>query len=129
MPQTNARLLLIDDDDATRELLSDVLDEAGFVVTAAASPAEAQEFLATQPFDLIVTDSFAGLPHQMLTATAPLLTAAGQTPTVLLTGHRPDPELAQAAGFAAVLLKPIDLDELERRLQTLLASSATVPIH
>ncbi len=123
MPQTDGHILLIDDDDANRELLSIMLEEAGFVVTVAASRAEALAILAGHSFDIIVTDSFARLPEDVLTATAPLVTAAGRTPTVLLTAHRPDRERARQAGFGDVLFKPIDLDDLEARLRALLPSS------
>lgn len=50
------RVLAIDDDAPIRELLKDLLTEAGFEVTTATDGAEALREFKKAPFDLVVTD-------------------------------------------------------------------------
>ena len=50
------RALCIDDDAPIREMLSDLLGEAGFEVTTAADGAEGLKAFTKQTFDLVVTD-------------------------------------------------------------------------
>jgi signal transduction histidine kinase/CheY-like chemotaxis protein len=49
-------VLLVDDDDAVRNVGAAMLEEMGFVVTSAASGAEALQALETQSFALLLTD-------------------------------------------------------------------------
>lgn len=50
------RALAIDDDAPIRELLKDLLTDAGFDVTTAVDGAEALRAFKKEPFDLVVTD-------------------------------------------------------------------------
>jgi DNA-binding response OmpR family regulator len=50
------RALCIDDDAPIREMLKDLLGEAGFEVTTANDGAEGLAAFRKQPFDLVVTD-------------------------------------------------------------------------
>jgi CheY-like chemotaxis protein len=50
-------ILVIEDDDAIRELISDVLKDAGYSTSDAEDGARALELLATVTFDLITLDS------------------------------------------------------------------------
>jgi CheY-like chemotaxis protein len=52
------RVLLIEDDEAVRALLSEVLKEGGFEVVAAANGKEGIAIFEEQAIDLIVTDLF-----------------------------------------------------------------------
>jgi signal transduction histidine kinase len=54
---TGARILLVDDDADVRSVAAAMLEELGYVVTAAASPAHALELVAEgRRFDLLLTD-------------------------------------------------------------------------
>jgi two-component system phosphate regulon response regulator OmpR len=55
-PQTQSRLLIVDDDRRLRELLVKFLSENDFLVSSAANAAEARAYLASQSADLIVMD-------------------------------------------------------------------------
>jgi DNA-binding NtrC family response regulator len=50
------RILVIDDDEETRSLLKDFLEEDGFVTDSVCNGSDALRKLAKQPFDLIITD-------------------------------------------------------------------------
>jgi CheY-like chemotaxis protein len=47
---------VVDDNPAMAETLADILELKGFTVHAAASGAEALEFLQKQPVDILLTD-------------------------------------------------------------------------
>jgi len=50
-------ILLVEDDDAVRELVEAVLSRQGYAVTAAANPKEGLEILSARgPFDMLITD-------------------------------------------------------------------------
>lgn len=56
MTSDKPHILVVDDDDRLRALLSKYLSEQGFMVTAAASAAEARRKLAAFIFDLLILD-------------------------------------------------------------------------
>ena len=51
-----ARVLIIDDDSEIRNLLSEMLQEAGHEVATAAEGGEGIRLFRAQPFDLLITD-------------------------------------------------------------------------
>jgi CheY-like chemotaxis protein len=51
-----ARILIVDDDEAIRKLLGDLLSLEGYYVQTAGSGSEAREICAAQPFDLVLAD-------------------------------------------------------------------------
>src|SRR5580704_12623504 len=53
---TSHRVLLVDDDDAVREMMSAILQAKGFDVVLAASVTEALKLIVTEPFDVLITD-------------------------------------------------------------------------
>lgn len=55
-PQSQSRLLVVDDDRRLRELLVKFLTESNFLVSSASNAAEARAYLASQSADLIVLD-------------------------------------------------------------------------
>jgi len=56
LPVGSERILLVEDEDPVRDLVSRVLQAAGYDVLAAARPSEAQRLVAEHEFDLLVTD-------------------------------------------------------------------------
>ena len=51
-----SKILIVDDDDDFRGLLSDVFSQAGYQVTAVDNPHTAIEKFGKEPFDAVVTD-------------------------------------------------------------------------
>ena len=56
MGEPKARLLIVDDEPIKRSVLADGLREAGYDVTTATNPLEAEPMLAGTPFDVVLTD-------------------------------------------------------------------------
>lgn len=53
---SRGKILVVDDDEAVRTLLSDILTDAGYEVSAAQDGAKALRMAKTQSFDLLLTD-------------------------------------------------------------------------
>ena len=53
---TSHRVLLVDDDDSVREMMSLTLEKKGFEVVPASSVTAALKLIATESFDVLVTD-------------------------------------------------------------------------
>lgn len=114
------RILLIEHDRATREVVTAALDEDGHDVTPAASLDDGVTLLRAGRFDLVLTDDFTVRPGDVLTTTAPVRNAAGDTPVVLMTAHPLTLEEARAAGFSDLLTKPFDLAMVDAVIEDLL---------
>jgi CheY-like chemotaxis protein len=107
------RVLLVEDDDDNRELMGEVLETAGFVVTSAASGAEGLRRLADSAIDVVVTD--VGMPGmgglEMARAAKQI---SPRVPVVVVTGWAERDDIARARGHDvdAVLVKPVEPDAL-----------------
>lgn len=111
---SGASILLVEDDDDTRELLATLLTLAGFEPTICSSAEVALEQLREQEFDLVLTDY--ALPRRtggwlLQQAAAEGLLEA--TPALVVTAH-PDPK--DVAGYE-LIAKPFDLDDLVSRVK------------
>ncbi len=111
------RILSVDDDHNTREMLQIALQRAGAEVSSAASAAEA--FMLLQRFRPAVIVSDLGLPEEdgydLLRAVRALpAEAGGSTPAVAVTGYvsAQDRQAAEMAGYQAFVPKPVNLDSL-----------------
>jgi len=107
------RVLLVEDDDDNRELMSEVLEAAGYRVTSAASGAEGLRQLAGRPVDVVVTDvGMPGMGGLELARAAKEI--APHVPVVVVTGYAERDDIASARGKVvdAVLVKPVDPEAL-----------------
>jgi signal transduction histidine kinase len=116
----DVRVLIVDDDADSLELLRAVLSDAGAVVTSAPSAREALD--AEGPFDIIVSDI--GMPEMdgytfmqrirsraaPTSTSTPPIEGAPTPPAIALTAYaRPeDIERAKRAGFQEHLKKPVE---------------------
>jgi CheY-like chemotaxis protein len=103
-----SRILVIDDDAATRELLTELLTDDGYSVVAEATGASGRARALAERFDLILSDI--GLPDLDGITLVQHLRAAGVAARMLaLSGHTAevDRQKGRAAGFDAYLFKPI----------------------
>jgi CheY-like chemotaxis protein len=112
-----ARVLVVDDDVDTRQLLKRVLESHGAAVRTAASAAEALETIADSPPDALVADI--GMPGEdgcsLMRKIRRLPSSRGGTvPALALTAcARPeDRARALTAGFQQYVAKPVEPDEL-----------------
>jgi signal transduction histidine kinase/ActR/RegA family two-component response regulator len=104
-------VLVVDDDEDTRELLAAVLGRAGARVTKAASAAEALEAAALLKPDVLLADI--GMPGEdgySLIRKVRALGAGGDVPAAALTAYARSEDRTKAlrSGFQLHLAKPID---------------------
>ena len=116
------------------ELVSDLLEVAGFVVSKAVVAAAGIEMArATQPHLILMDISLPDLDGLAATQALKADPVTQHIPVVALTAHamKGDEEKALAAGCAGYLTKPIDTrtfaQTVERFLAAGAASSSTVP--
>ena len=117
-------ILVVEDHEDTRRVLSRALRRKGFGVTAAGSVAAAVEQFTSSPADLIVCDI--GLPDGTGWDLMEKLRAHGPVRAIAVSGFGMDQDLQKSrdAGFLVHLTKPIDFPKLEKLIvQTLLSES------
>lgn len=117
----NLRILIVEDDADSRELVTMVLEDAGATVAAVCSVTEALDTLDAFHPDAVVSDI--GLPNNDGYALIQRIRQyeaehGGQLPAVALTGYARAEDRAKtlAAGFHAHVPKPFDADELTATL-------------
>jgi len=114
-PLSGLRVLVVEDEDDSRELVAAVLEAAGAEVSTAASSAEALSHLATHaPPSVIVSDI--GMPEEdgYRFIEKALASSAAGLPALALTAYAraEDRRRALRAGFRTHLAKPVDPVEL-----------------
>ncbi len=119
------RILLVEDNEMNRDMLSRRLQKRGFDVTIAVDGREGVDKALAEPYDLILMDI--SLPEiDGCTATRELRGAAqtATTPIIALTAHAMagDRERALEAGCNDYDTKPIELDRLLAKMDALLKS-------
>jgi CheY-like chemotaxis protein len=123
--QSPPHLLVAEDDEELNTVLLDLLTEEGYAVTSAASLDEALAQVSTRVFDLILTDILVWNQHAPLQGVEQLRTRAQPTPVCLLTGWGFSEEDARAQGFACLIKKPFDVDDLLARVAEMVARPLT----
>ncbi|AKV01399.1 two-component sensor histidine kinase [Labilithrix luteola] len=122
------RILLVEDDAEARQLVQEILVEAGATVTQTASVAEALSKLDESTPDLVLSD--VGMPGQdgfdlIRRIRSRPKSRGGRVPAVALTAfaRTEDRTRLLRAGFQAHVPKPVDIPELLAVLATLAPSS------
>src|SRR5919197_822987 len=111
MAEGHLRVLLVEDDEDNRELMTEVLEAAGYHVHSAAGGAEGLKALAEQEVDVVVTDL--GMPGMGgLEMARAAKTIAPRVPVIVVTGYAEREDITSARGreVDAVLVKPVDPD-------------------
>jgi signal transduction histidine kinase len=123
------RLLIVDDDEDSRDLIGLMLADQGATVSCAASAGEALRLIAESPPDVLLSDI--GMPdvngYALMRRVRSLAAdSGGKTPAIALTAYAraEDGERAFVAGFQAHVTKPVDPD----RLTALVANLAGLPL-
>jgi CheY-like chemotaxis protein len=107
------RVLVVDDNTDTLEMLAFVLGWAGAEVRAASSAAMVRRGSDERPPDLVITDVAMPLENglcELRDVVKPRQTAGRRVRAILLTAHADDRtrQTAEGFGFDRVLVKPID---------------------
>ncbi len=118
--ETPARILVVDDDPALRELLASYLSASGFVVDAAADGVQMKRRMAEAPPDAIVLDLM--LPGEDGLSLARGLRKDSEVPILMLSarGEEIDRVVGLEVGADDYLAKPFSPRELLARLRALL---------
>ncbi len=116
-PLQGIRVLLVEDDDDTREILGVILSEEGASVVPAASAGEALVHLQAEPPHVLISDI--GMPFEDGYALLRRVRAlpperGGDVPAIALTAYtrREDARAAENAGFQLHVAKPIRPEQL-----------------
>ena len=117
------RVLVVDDDRDTRELLTEALGESGARVTSADSARRALEVLIADGADVLVSDI--GMPEEdglsLMRRIRSLPGDRGRIPAIALTAYARTEDRLQAidAGYQMHMTKPVALRELQAGLAKL----------
>ena len=111
------RILILDDQEPVVSMLSRVCTGEGHDVTPFTSSPEALVALATEPFDLLMTDMNMPDPDGLTVIREARRLQPGIF-TLMITGHAGHYPLAEivVAGTADVIFKPFHMNELKARL-------------
>lgn len=121
------RVLVVDDEESARTVIAASLKQAGATVLTARNAGEAFDLLSTQPIDAIVSD--VGMPGE---SGLELIARVRQSnkpfkalPALALTGFASvdDQTRALAAGFQMHAAKPVEPQDLARRVATICRQS------
>ena len=125
MPDTaQTRLLLVDDEASLRQPLADYLSRQGFLVTEAASAAEARSRLREETPDLVLLDIM--MPGEDGLALCRHLVEGHDLPVIFLTarGEATDRIVGLEIGADDYVVKPFEPRELVARIRSVLRRAA-----
>ena len=113
-PSVAHKVLLVDDDNAVRDMMTMTLEHKGFEVVAAASVTEALRRIATDSFDVLITDLHMPNPGDGFTVVTAMRHSQPEALTLLISGY-PDVQSAMAAILMEadeILVKPFEVGKL-----------------
>jgi PAS domain S-box-containing protein len=122
-PLAGIRILVVDDEIDTRELLTVILQQAGAAVITVSSAAQVLTILANSEFDVLIGDI--GMPdldgYSLMRQIRASSQPQAEIPAIALTAYVGEfnRQKAIAAGFQRHLAKPVDPDELVTAVATL----------
>jgi DNA-binding response OmpR family regulator len=108
------RVLLVDDDAAVRDMMNQGLERKGFEVVTAASVTEALRRIATESFDVLITDLHMPDPGDGFTVISAMRHSQPDALTMLVSGY-PDVQGAMAAILLEadeIVVKPFEIAQL-----------------
>jgi signal transduction histidine kinase len=126
VPLDGIRVLVVDDDEDTRDMLLTSLTESGARVRTAASAADALHLLTEENVDVLVSDI--GMPevdgYELIGQIRTLPDERRRVPAIALTSYARPEDRARAfeSGFQMHVPKPVELDALQRAVSTLAQS-------
>ena len=110
-PRAGHRVLLVDDDSAVRAMMTQGLERKGFDVVGADSVTEALRRIATQNFDVLISDLHMPNPGDGFTVVSAMRHSQPNALTMLVSGY-PDVQSAMAAILLEadeIVVKPFEI--------------------
>jgi DNA-binding NtrC family response regulator len=108
------RVLLVDDDEAVRSMMSMTLEHKGFEVVRAASVTEALKLITTRSFDVLITDRHMPNPSDGFAVVTAMRHSQPDALTLLVSGY-PDVKSAMDAILLEaddIIVKPFEAGKL-----------------
>jgi ActR/RegA family two-component response regulator len=108
------KILLVDDDDAVRDMMTVSLERKGFEVVAAASVREALRLITAETFDILITDLHMPNPSDGFAVITSMRHTQPNALTLLLSGY-PDVKSAMDTILLQadeIILKPFEMAKL-----------------
>jgi DNA-binding response OmpR family regulator len=108
------RVLLVDDDEGVRTMMNLTLNAKGFDVVAAATVTEALKLIATECFDVLITDLHMPNPSDGFTVVSAMRHSQPDALTLLVSGY-PDVQSAMSAILLEadeIIVKPFETGRL-----------------
>ena len=125
------RILVSEDDSAVRDMLQTALERDGLEVVAVASVPEALHRIATESFDLLISDLH--MPHagDGFTVVSAMRHTHPKAVTLVLSGYPAVAEAMAAIRVQAdeILVKPIEIASLRKIVRDRLAHPSAHPSH
>ena len=123
LPRGNERILFVDDEKASVDVIQSMLKNLGYKVTARTSSVEALEAFKNDPngFDLVITDQT--MPNMTGKDLAKeLMSNRADIPIILCTGfsEQIDENKAKGMGISAFLMKPIVMQDMADTIRQVL---------
>jgi YesN/AraC family two-component response regulator len=104
------KVLLVDDDDAVRQMMTATLEHKGFRVVAAANVTEALKLITTETFDVLITDLHMPHPSDGFAVITAMRHIQPKALTLLVSGY-PDVKSAMDAILLEaheIIVKPVE---------------------
>lgn len=113
------RVLLVDDDEAVRSMMSATLEQKGFEVVTAANVNDALRLITVEHFDVLITDLHMPNPGDGFTVVTAMRHAQPDALTLLVSGY-PDVQSAMAAILLEadeIIVKPFEAGKLAQHVR------------
>jgi DNA-binding response OmpR family regulator len=124
------KVLLVDDDEAIREMMTATLEQKGFEVVAAANVTEALKLITTESFDVLITDLHMPNPSDGFAVITAMRHLQPKALTLLVSGY-PDVKSAMDAILLEadqIIVKPFEAKTLADLVrEKVLTRKPTVP--
>jgi PAS domain S-box-containing protein len=125
-PRGDEKLLIVDDEEAIRNLMSRMLHSLGYTVTTCDSGNNALQVFGTNPnaFDMVITDlAMPGITGIVLAGK--LLKLRPEIPVIIATGFSDtlSPDQVRVAGIREMVMKPLRFDDLATVVRRVLDAS------
>ncbi len=110
-------VLVVENTAAVAHLVAALLESEGYEILIADTPMLGLQVARAIGPDLVIADSFSGTARDALIRLNDLRLAAAPAPLLVFTAHRDlDEPSVRQAGYAGLLPKPFDIDDLLARV-------------
>jgi DNA-binding response OmpR family regulator len=113
-PRIAHKILLVDDDDAVRSMMTLTLEQKGFEVVSAANVTQALKLITTENFDVLITDLHMPNPSDGFAVITAMRHSQPRALTLLLSGY-PDVKSSMEAILLEadeIIVKPFEIRKL-----------------